>query len=167
MTGSSDKTIRKWDIETGQCLLTMDILWSLSNPPLPPPPSPRKPKLRHRSSTSFGSVHYDDILPSPGPSTLGTSSYNMGAGGVMTQKELLQAATAQNFAIPTPPYADGTWEMYGDFVGGLQFWGYALASGSGDGGVRMWDRKSSSEQSRCIRRFSCRLDVSGWQKLTR
>jgi division protein 1 len=43
------------------------------------------------------------------------------------------------FAVPTPPYADGTWEMYEDFVGGVQFWGYGLVSGSGDGAVRMWD----------------------------
>jgi division protein 1 len=51
-------------------------------------------------------------------------------------------ATSQNFALPTPPYADGSWEMYQDFVGGVQFWGYALASASGDGGVRMWDSES-------------------------
>jgi division protein 1 len=111
----------------------MDILWAISNPP-PVPPSPvssrRKPALRHRSSTSFGSTHYDDLLPSPGP-----GSNVLGMSGA----QLLAAATSQQFAVPTPPYADGTWEMYQDFVGGLQFWGYALASGSGDGGVRMWD----------------------------
>ncbi len=39
-------------------------------------------------------------------------------------------------------YSDGSWEMYTDFVGGVQFWGYALASGSGDGAVRMWDSES-------------------------
>lgn len=44
--------------------------------------------------------------------------------------------------MPTPPYADGSWEMYQDFVGGVQFWGYALCSGSGDGGVRMWDMRT-------------------------
>jgi mitochondrial division protein 1 len=51
------------------------------------------------------------------------------------------AAAAGTFAVPTPPYADGTWEMYQDFVGGVQFWGYGLVSGSGDGAVRMWDSK--------------------------
>lgn len=49
------------------------------------------------------------------------------------------AAAAGTFAVPTPPYADGTWDMYQDFVGAVQFWGYALVSGSGDGAVRMWD----------------------------
>lgn len=29
--------------------------------------------------------------------------------------------------------------MFDDFVGGVQFWGYALVSGSADGAVRMWD----------------------------
>ena len=31
--------------------------------------------------------------------------------------------------------------MYQDCVGGVQFWGHALVSGSGDGLVRMWDSK--------------------------
>jgi mitochondrial division protein 1 len=37
------------------------------------------------------------------------------------------------------------WEDYDasvGFVGGLQFWGYALISGSADGGVRMWDMRT-------------------------
>lgn len=48
-------------------------------------------------------------------------------------------AAASTFAVPTPPYADGTWDLYQDFIGSVQFWGYALVSGSGDGAVRMWD----------------------------
>ncbi|WVQ64748.1 mitochondrial division protein 1 [Kwoniella botswanensis] len=132
VTGSSDKTIRQWDVATGQCVLTMDILWAISNPPPAPAPTPAPaPKLRHRSSTSFGSIHYDDILPSPGASLVG-----------MSGASLLSAVAGNQFAVPTPPYADGSWEMYQDFVGGVQFWGYALASGSGDGGVRMWDMRT-------------------------
>lgn len=49
------------------------------------------------------------------------------------------AAATGTFAVPTPPYADGSWDMHQDFVGGVQFWGYGLVSGSGDGAVRMWD----------------------------
>lgn len=54
------------------------------------------------------------------------------------------AASVGTFAVPTPPAADGSWDMYEDFVGGVQFWGYGLVSGSGDGAVRMWDSKLCS-----------------------
>jgi len=89
--------MRQWDLATGQCVMTMDILWAISHPPAPSSPG--------ASGTFF-----------PGA-----------------------AASIGNFAVPTPPYADGTWEMYQDFVGAVQFWGYALVSGSGDGAVRLWD----------------------------
>jgi WD40 repeat protein len=85
VTGASDKTLRQWDMATGQCIMTMDILWALSHPP---------------------------------PSA-----------GVFA-------------AEPTPAYANGSYDVQDSFVGGVQFWGYALVSGSGDGAVRMWDSAS-------------------------
>ncbi|KAG9018754.1 Mitochondrial fission protein [Tulasnella sp. 427] len=102
VSGAADKTLRQWDLSTGQCVLTMDILWAMSHPP---------------SSSLYSST------------TLGSST-------------VMPNITSGNFAFPTPPYADGSWEMYQDFVGAVQFWGYALVSGSGDGAVRMWDMRT-------------------------
>ncbi|OAX37026.1 WD40 repeat-like protein [Rhizopogon vinicolor AM-OR11-026] len=101
VTGASDKTLRQWDLATGQCVMTMDILWAISHPQ---------------------------------PTIPGNSLPNHFFPGA--------AASAGHFAVPTPPYADGSWEMYQDFVGGVQFWGYGLVSGSGDGAVRMWDMRT-------------------------
>lgn len=101
VTGASDKTLRQWDLSTGQCVMTMDILWAISHPP---------------TSTPGGA------LPN-----------NLFSGA---------AAAVGNFSVPTPPAADGSWDMYTDFVGGVQFWGYGLVSGSGDGAVRMWDMRT-------------------------
>ncbi|KAI9572587.1 WD40-repeat-containing domain protein [Boletus coccyginus] len=98
VTGASDKTLRQWDLTTGQCVLTMDILWAISHSQVSPPGSQ---------------------LPFSGA-----------------------AAATGTFAVPTPPYSDGSWGMYQDFVGGVQFWGYGLVSGSGDGAVRMWDMRT-------------------------
>ena len=38
-----------------------------------------------------------------------------------------------HFAVPMPAYADGSWDLYEDFVGGVQFGGYGLVSGDGLG----------------------------------
>lgn len=104
VTGASDKTMRQWDLNTGQCIMTMDILWAISHPPVATP----------------GSALPNLMFP--------------GAAA---------AAAGGSFAVPMPPYADGSWDMYTDFVGAVQFWGYALVSGSGDGAVRMWDSESA------------------------
>ncbi|KAF9056430.1 Trp-Asp repeat-containing protein [Panaeolus papilionaceus] len=95
VTGASDKTLRQWDLTTGQCVMTMDILWAISHP----------------SNGAAANPMGSQIFPG-------------------------------SFSVPTPPYADGTRETYEDFVGGVQFWGYGLVSGSGDGAVRMWDMRT-------------------------
>ncbi|KAF8633914.1 hypothetical protein AX15_001100 [Amanita polypyramis BW_CC] len=101
VTGASDKTLRQWDLSTGQCVMTMDILWAISHP--------------HTANT--GSSIITPLFPG-------------------------NAAADGHFTVPMPPYADGSWDIYEDFVGGVQFWGYGLVSGSGDGAVRMWDMRT-------------------------
>ncbi|KAF8167848.1 Trp-Asp repeat-containing protein [Crassisporium funariophilum] len=95
VTGASDKTLRQWDLTTGQCVMTMDILWAISHP---------------------------------------------STGGVASP--LSNQSFPGTFSVQTPPYADGSKDIYEDFVGGVQFWGYGLVSGSGDGAVRMWDMRT-------------------------
>ncbi|KAH7103170.1 WD40 repeat-like protein [Auriculariales sp. MPI-PUGE-AT-0066] len=86
VTGADDKTLRQWDLSTGQCVVSMDILWEMS-----------------------------------------------------------QASSAPSWmARPNAPFSyceDGE-DEYTNFVGAVQFWGYGLISGSGDGAVRMWDMRT-------------------------
>ena len=98
VSGASDKTIRQWDINTGQCVMTMDLLWTISHPP-------SSTRLAHGATT------------------------------------LMATSGASPFSVPTPPLSDGSWDLFEDFVGALQFWGFALVSGSGDSIIRMWDSR--------------------------
>ncbi|KAK0570093.1 Mitochondrial fission protein [Tilletia horrida] len=152
VTGASDKTLRQWDLNTGQCVLTMDILWAISNPSSAQALSGTAPGggagPRHSAAADLGSSMMMSPSTSPrfGRQSLGAYDEQLsmsmstlsasGAGGIPNW--------AGAFSCPTPAYADGSWEMYTDFVGpgALQFWGYALASGSGDGAVRMWDMRT-------------------------
>ncbi|GAA5840079.1 hypothetical protein JCM11251_000597 [Rhodosporidiobolus azoricus] len=131
VTGSSDSTLRQWDLTTGQCVQTMDILWAISNP-LPTssvlyPASSYSPSSSDPFSTAF-STHSPPTTPRK-------------AASLRRQSSLFESPGAMA-APATTNYADGSWEVYDDFVGSVMFWGYALASGTKDGCVRMWDMRT-------------------------
>lgn len=82
VSGSSDKTLRQWDLETGRCIQTLDVLWA--------------------------TAQYNNL-----PSSLDNFKSRIS----FKEKEY-------------------------DFVGAIQFFDAALASGTVDGIVRLWDLRS-------------------------
>jgi division protein 1 len=85
VSGSSDKTLRQWDLEKGRCVQTLDVLWAAA-----------------QASATHGSQD---------------GQWRQVTGG------RLPDATA-------------------DFVGALQCFDAALACGTADGMVRLWDLRS-------------------------
>lgn len=89
--------MKLWDLETQNCVLTMDVMWASQH---------------SGNSSSSSSWSFDNLK--------------------------------MNFFEPSI-----------DYIGALQFWNSALASGTMDGKLRMWDRKLKYKQS---------LE-SGWKRL--
>lgn len=83
VSGSSDKTLRQWDLEKGRCVQTLDVMWAAA-----------------QASVSLGS-------------------------GEATWRQTSRAAPGA-----------------ADFVGALQVFESALACGTADGMVRLWDLRS-------------------------
>ncbi|KJR81480.1 mitochondrial division protein 1 [Sporothrix schenckii 1099-18] len=89
VSGSSDKTMRQWDLEKGRCVQTLDVMWAAA-----------------QASASVSSS-----------SAAGTSE------GTWRQTSRAQTEAA-------------------DFVGAVQVFDAALACGTADGMVRLWDLRS-------------------------
>ncbi|GMM38723.1 Mdv1 protein [Saccharomycopsis crataegensis] len=84
LSGSSDRTIRQWDMKTGHCLQTLDVLWVTNNAQVTSP--------------------------------------------IDTGMSYQGSSTQNNSNVP--------------FIGTLQCYSAALASGTADGIVRLWDLRS-------------------------
>ncbi|GAP84716.2 putative mitochondrial division protein 1 [Rosellinia necatrix] len=83
VSGSSDKTLRQWDLEKGRCIQTLDVMWAAAQ-----------------------------------------ASASLGSGEATWRQTSRQAPGAA------------------DFVGALQVFESALACGTADGMVRLWDLRS-------------------------
>ncbi|KAI0520822.1 mitochondrial division protein [Xylaria bambusicola] len=83
VSGSSDKTLRQWDLEKGRCIQTLDVMWAAAQ-----------------------------------------ASASLGSGEGTWRQTSRQASGAA------------------DFVGALQVFESALACGTADGMVRLWDLRS-------------------------
>jgi division protein 1 len=90
VSGSADKTLRQWDLETGRCVQTLDVLWAAAQP--------------------------TNVAPAGSGGGSGDSWFRPAAGRI--------------------PAAEA------DFVGALQVFETALACGTADGMVRLWDLRS-------------------------
>ncbi|KAI3317415.1 mitochondrial division protein [Xylariaceae sp. AK1471] len=83
VSGSSDKTLRQWDLEKGRCVQTLDVMWAAAQ-----------------------------------------ASASLGSGEGTWRQTSRQGSSAA------------------DFVGALQVFESALACGTADGMVRLWDLRS-------------------------
>jgi division protein 1 len=90
VSGSADKTLRQWDLETGRCVQTLDVLWAAAQP--------------------------TNVAPAGSGGSSGDSWFRPAAGRIPTAEA--------------------------DFVGALQVFETALACGTADGMVRLWDLRS-------------------------
>ncbi|KAK3067903.1 Mitochondrial fission protein [Teratosphaeriaceae sp. CCFEE 6253] len=110
VSGSADKTLRQWDLETGRCVQTLDVLWAAA-----------QATTLHSSAGASA------------PTTAGAGGLESGGGGGSWWK----SGTSRLRATDT-----GGGEERNDFVGAVQVFDAALACGTADGMVRLWDLRS-------------------------
>lgn len=111
VSGSADKTLRQWDLGTGRCVQTLDVLWAAaqaSSTMLPP------------NASSAGAL-LPDLTTTAGAFSAASPAWRPSGGSTG------RAAAADASA---------------DFVGALQCFDAALACGTADGLVRLWDLRS-------------------------
>ena len=108
VSGSEDKTLRQWDLNTGRCVQTLDVLWAAAQ------------------AGSTVSTPYASSDPSPSP--------------LFDQSEWFRPSTGR-------PQAAGA---EADFVGALQLFQSAVACGTSDSVIRLWDLRSGLVQRQLI-----------------
>lgn len=104
VSGSADKTLRQWDLGTGRCVQTMDVMWAAAQAAI--------------------------NINIPAAGTNNNTNTLFGA-------PINDASTSASWRQPgrTP-------DSNADFVGAVQCFDAALACGTADGMVRLWDLRS-------------------------
>lgn len=103
VSGSADKTLRQWDLTTGRCVQTMDVMWAAAQAAI---------NINVPSANSTGNIN---------TSLFGAPLADPGSSWRQTGR--------------TP-------DSNADFVGAVQCFDAALACGTADGMVRLWDLRS-------------------------
>ncbi|KAJ1731867.1 Mitochondrial fission protein [Coemansia biformis] len=116
ISGSADKTVREWDLVTGAMRQTIDVTWAVRDSLASRVGSIRPPASRPRPASTWGAA------PNRG-APLARPSLPFGA-------------------VDEHP-ARGSETGNGGFIGALQFYEFALATGSADGCLRLWDLRTT------------------------
>jgi len=114
MSGSADKTLRQWDLHTGRCVQTLDVLWASA-------------QASSQVATPFNSVNTGFSSSSP----------------AFTEKK-------NTWFRPTLGRTHSSNNSDTDFVGALQVFQSAVACGTADSVVRLWDLRSGGVQRQLI-----------------
>ena len=138
LSGSLDKTIRQWDVNTGECISI----------------------LRSEKWVDYADKADQIVHGIPGTASTPFSNF-MGQEDRTWFNNEWTPAQAQSSSRPSSSHqkthtfenpilmnAQGQQKVKvyhtGGFVGALQFWQHALAAGYGDGNIRLWDLRTSN-----------------------
>ncbi|KAJ2549591.1 Mitochondrial fission protein [Coemansia sp. RSA 1933] len=138
ISGSADKTVREWDLNTGALRQTIDITWAIKDT--------QSARLSAGSIAGMASTASTASTMQRQNSPWTTAAGKGGALSTGTSRPSLpfdMQLQASEDANGPGSYKRGTELGDGGFVGALQFYDFALATGTADGFLRLWDLRTA------------------------
>ncbi|KAJ1736462.1 Mitochondrial fission protein [Coemansia sp. Benny D160-2] len=123
ISGSADKTVREWDLATGAMRQTIDITWAINDAQ-----TLRASQRGAPRGAAAGAATKAARPPLP-----------LDAAGPPPSLRLLQPWESGDAGSQRR----GTELADGGFIGALQFYEFALATGTADGFLRLWDLRTA------------------------
>ncbi len=135
VSGSADKTIRQWDVRTGNCVQTIDVLWAIN--------SRQDESRRVENTLNFSTTNYSLKMPTltktwdtlQYPFTAALQCYDAalasgGSDGIVRLWDLRSGDIVRQLLGHTGP------------ITSVQFDDTCLITGSADSTVRIWDLRT-------------------------